>query len=88
MLSCKEAAALISESLDRKLPLGQRMALRLHLLMCRFCSRYRAQLLTLRAAIRRYMEEVELAGSAGPFFLSEESRRRIRQAVASQTILK
>lgn len=88
MRSCKEVTSLISESLDRRLPLGQRLGVRLHLMMCKFCSRYRKQLLAVRAAIHRYVEELEPSGSIKPFSLSEEARSRIRQAMAYQRIHK
>lgn len=88
MRSCKEVTALISESLDRRLPLGQRLAVRLHLMMYRFCSRYRKQLLAVRVAIHRYVEELEPAESVDPFLLSQEARSRISRAMACQTITK
>ncbi len=53
MLTCKEAARLISEGLDRKLSLRQRMSLRLHLIMCGACSAYRRQVETLNRVVRR-----------------------------------
>lgn len=37
MLSCKDATQLISQGLDRRLSLPERMGLRLHLLICRGC---------------------------------------------------
>ena len=57
MLSCKEAMRLVSEQLDRKLPLRQRLSLRFHVLMCRACSRYKHQITTLNQSINhRYRE--------------------------------
>ena len=47
MLSCKEATRLVSEGLDRELPFWRRMSLRLHVAMCRGCSRYTRQITTL-----------------------------------------
>jgi hypothetical protein len=44
MLSCKEVTHLLSESQDRKLALGERMRLSIHLAMCKGCSRYRKQI--------------------------------------------
>jgi hypothetical protein len=44
MLSCKEAARLISEGRDRPLTFGQRLGLRLHLLMCTLCRGYKQNL--------------------------------------------
>ncbi len=54
MLSCKEAAQLVSEGLDRELSFWQRMSLRLHVLMCRACSRYTRQVKALDAAVSEH----------------------------------
>lgn len=53
-LNCKEASRLISQGLDRELDLGQRTALRLHLLICTACSRAKAQFAFLRRAAGEY----------------------------------
>ena len=55
-LTCKEASRLISQSMDRKLTVAQRSALRLHLSVCEACSRFGAQLSSLRAAMRKYRD--------------------------------
>ena len=52
MFNCKDATRLVSESIDRKLPFHQRIGIRIHLLMCKFCSRYEKQLVFLRKASR------------------------------------
>ena len=62
MLSCKEASALASSELDRKLPLLQRLGLRTHLMMCKYCRRYKKQLQMLRDMARQY-EAMELSAS-------------------------
>jgi predicted anti-sigma-YlaC factor YlaD len=54
MLDCEQVTVLCSEELDRKLPVTDRIALRLHMMMCRGCSNYRAQLAVIRAAMQRY----------------------------------
>ena len=51
MLSCKEATRLVSEGLDRELPFWRRMSLRLHVLMCRGCSRYARQITALNSLV-------------------------------------
>jgi len=53
-LTCKEAGRLISEGLDRKLSLPQRIALRLHLAICDACTRIHLQFRFLRRAASRY----------------------------------
>jgi len=51
MLSCKEATQLVSEGLDRELPLWQRLGLRLHVVMCRGCSRFARQITALNRVV-------------------------------------
>ncbi len=78
MYSCKEVTQMVSESLDHKLPLIQRIGIRVHLLMCRFCSRYRKQLLILREAMRlqeRYIEDTKPLMT-----LPTEARERIKRS--------
>lgn len=53
MLTCKEASRLVSESLDHRLRLTDRLGLRIHLLICRACERFAAQAQFLRRAARR-----------------------------------
>ena len=38
--------------MDRKLPFHERMFIRFHILMCKYCSRFRRQLLLLRELSR------------------------------------
>lgn len=83
MISCKEATRLVSESLDRRLPLDQRIGLRLHLLLCRFCSRYRRQLLFVRDAVKRCVDQAEGTGFLANLSLSEEARQEIKRSLAA-----
>lgn len=82
MLSCKEVSHLVSESLDRKLSFWQRIQVRLHLLMCGLCSRFRKQTLFLRDAARHYLMAVEAdtEDTASPG-LSPEARDRIKRSL-------
>ncbi len=50
MFSCKDVSQLVSESMDHGLPFYQRALMRLHLLMCKYCSRCKEQFETIRAA--------------------------------------
>jgi hypothetical protein len=54
MLSCKEATRLLSQAQDRPLSLGERVKLRLHLLVCTACTRFARQLAFMRTALSRY----------------------------------
>ncbi len=53
MLSCKEVVVEIERRLDGELSWRARMALRMHLLMCRHCGRYERQLKLLLAGLQR-----------------------------------
>jgi len=80
MLSCREVTRLVSESLDRELPLRQRMSMKMHLMMCKLCSRYSKQLAGLREAVRLHSVREEDIDSY-PASLSSEARERIKQAL-------
>ena len=59
MLSCKEATRLMSQSMERPLTLGERLSLRLHLVICIGCRRAERQFRFLRDACagwRRHLE--------------------------------
>ncbi len=83
MLSCKEVSQLVSESLDRKLSWQQRLAVRVHLLMCRFCSRFRRQMLFLREAVHHQPTAIEEADAVSGPALSTEARERIKRLLQS-----
>lgn len=84
MLSCRDVTRLISLSMDRSLPLGNQIGVRIHLLLCRFCARYERQLHLIRDTVRRLVTEEKTA--KGPFSggLSENARERIRQSLFSR----
>lgn len=53
---CREVSELLSQEQDRPLRLAERFRLRLHLLLCRGCGNFRAQLGFLRSAVRDYRD--------------------------------
>ena len=81
MLNCKEVTRLVSESLDRKLPFHQRLGIRMHLLMCKLCSRYERQLMFLRKASRAHKMHDENIEPYTP--LSPEAQIRIKKILQS-----
>ena len=83
MLSCEETFRLVSESLDRQLPLRQRIAVRMHLLMCKACSRARRQLLFMRKAIQHLEDDIEKAVSLPA--LSPQARDRMKNLMRLST---
>jgi predicted anti-sigma-YlaC factor YlaD len=77
-MTCRDAAPLISQAMDRPLDPVDRAAVGLHLAVCPPCRRYRGQLLF----VRRLLEQVGPSGPpprSGAPQLSVEARARIRQ---------
>lgn len=56
MLNCREATEMISQGLDRRLSLAERMALALHLAICRGCRATDKHLRFLRSATRMWRQ--------------------------------
>lgn len=52
LLSCKETTRLLSQSEDRSLGFGERVALRVHLAICKGCRNVNAQFRFLRLAVK------------------------------------
>jgi hypothetical protein len=53
---CHDITRLISQSMDRPLPLKTRLSMRVHYAICVWCERYRDHLLVLRKAVRGGLE--------------------------------
>jgi predicted anti-sigma-YlaC factor YlaD len=82
MLSCKEVSYKVSESLDRKLTLRERMKVKLHLLICQACQRMVGQMALLRAVSRRFAS-AEVLPDTTQETLSHEARQRILHGLQS-----
>ena len=54
MLKCSEATQLLSESQDRKLRIGERVAVRMHLFICTACSNFEKHMRVLRRVTRTF----------------------------------
>ncbi len=74
--SCKQAARLQSEKMDRSLTFPERLGLRVHLFLCKWCRRYGEQLKFLRSAAHQCEDHLV---QEAPRNLSAEARERIKQ---------
>lgn len=79
-MGCRQSARLLSRSLDRELPRRQRIALRLHFMMCNNCQRYLKQLRFLHNAMARYEEHLDDISKES---LSQEAKARVTEALRS-----
>ena len=79
MFRCNDVSRKVSQSLDASLPFLHRLAIRMHLLMCRYCARFRRQLVMLRNA-SRHMDDAPSTDEATAT-LSDETKERIKKAL-------
>ena len=79
MLSCRDVSQLVSESMDRKLSMSQNIEIKMHLFMCKFCSRFKKQVFSIRQAIR---DNADLIGEgAEQDALCREAKERIKRSL-------
>lgn len=80
IISCKHASQLISKALDQRLSFFERLSLRLHLLICDVCSRFRQQLYTLKSAIKALLKQTE---NDETIQLPLQAKERIKHTIES-----
>ncbi|OAI04356.1 zf-HC2 domain-containing protein [Methylomonas methanica] len=59
MRSCRDITALVSQGLDMKLSLGERLAIGVHVMMCSRCRNFQSQTQFIRKAAHRYTEQLQ-----------------------------
>jgi len=74
--NCREAIRLQSDALERPMPRLQRIGLRIHLILCLWCSRYGKQIKFLRTAAQHCDHD-----HVPKQILPREARERIKQAL-------
>jgi hypothetical protein len=82
MICCRESARLLSEQRDHRLPLRQRVLLRLHMMLCALCRVYAKQL---SAVCGVCQEAGGRAETAFPDSMPDQRKQRIREAMAKET---
>jgi hypothetical protein len=73
---CREMVRILSQSMDKPMPLTMRIKKRLHFLICCWCQRYEEQLQYMRHTARQFPEHADQASDV-PF--SVEARERIKR---------
>lgn len=58
MLNCKQNTELLSQALDRPITFREKLAIRLHLMMCRGCRNFEKQLAFIRKASRKMADKL------------------------------
>lgn len=78
---CRKIVPLISQSMDRQLKLREWLQMKLHLLICSWCVRYKKQITFLRQILRQQERSCSsIASTAG---LNDAARDRINQSIRS-----
>lgn len=73
MATCKETSELASRAMDERLPFADRLAMRMHLAICKNCARFNQQLQEMRRLFRVETGTDELIAPG----LTAEARQRI-----------
>jgi len=66
MLNCKQAAALMSQGMDKELGALQRVNLRFHLMMCGGCRNFSKQMMFLRKSCQNLAQRDLATGEEQP----------------------
>ena len=83
MLNCKDMTKLISDSLEGKLSVRQRMELWLHIMMCGMCRRFRSNIIELRKRVRgskALLDQADTVSSSMP----SATKARLADAIKRQ----
>ena len=75
--TCEVVSHKISESLDHKLPIMDRIRVRLHLMGCELCARYEKQLHAIHHVIEKSLNEPP--ENLEEAKLSDDARHRMKQ---------
>lgn len=87
MLNCKDMTKVISDSLDRKISLRQRLELWMHITMCGLCRRFRSNTLAIRKKVRETSAQPSdkvVASEPKDASLPPAARKRIAAAIQKQ----
>lgn len=81
MLNCKQTSQLVSQSLDRRLTLQERFAVKVHLWICKYCRRFSRQLMVMRLGLQRMTQSLE---DNTTLHMPSESKARIAKVLESE----
>lgn len=75
--SCKKIAKLISDSQDQTLPWQSRLVMRMHLFVCKYCSRFERQI----NHIQEMLQQSSIDDLQSQQELSIEAKQRIQSTI-------
>jgi hypothetical protein len=81
---CTELLPIMSQSLERKWTVRERVVMRIHFLYCDFCLRYLKQLHLMRDAARLGGDKIYDPATPSSSQLSTEASARLKRALGSR----
>lgn len=81
--SCEVIGRKISESFERPLTLKERLEIKIHLLGCQFCMRYREQLIKLHQMASKLSDDFENK-KQNEIVLDDEIKLQIKELIKSR----
>ena len=80
MIDCRAVTQIVSEAMDRPLPLRRQLWMWIHLMMCGRCAAFRKQIWLLRSAAAAQPPDEKTAEKDVPR-LSEDARSRLKTII-------
>ena len=81
-MNCKQASKVISQSLERKLTLSERLALKFLLFICNACKQFNQQLIALRSTFNKLTATIE---NDTNIRMPSETKSRLLKSIESVT---
>lgn len=82
MISCDKAAFLTSKAQEGRLSIFEKIELRVHILSCKYCKRYKQEIELLNRHVKQQNEKI-LQGQNG-YHLSQVDKEKLKQVILSK----
>ena len=83
MMNCKEATELASNRLDRELNLTERIGLKIHLFICKYCRRYSKHLGFIKQTVSKLDAYIE---ARQDIQLSDAAKEKIKKVIMKENL--
>lgn len=80
--SCDQVSRLVSDSMEEDLPLKGKLSVALHLLMCKWCRRFKRQLQLIRTLSLKAQARTKIAHPLSQGSLSAAAKERIERTLS------
>ena len=81
MPTCGEVSLLTSRAMDEELSIKERLGIKTHLLVCKWCRRYASQLHQIREIIHHHTSESQIESDKTSSGLTTAAQDRLNRAI-------